>query len=221
MSKIKNISTPLAGRLAMAAGALFAAAGVVQLVDPQNTGSQVVGLAGHLNLAFFLAALMLASPTFVVLARYARPGKAEKAAYAAGLGTFVLGVTCISSLAMGHDGVWFNVIAPITNAAWLFGSIALAVSLKRAGRVPTLVAVGLPVAWVTTIPLSTTGGGLVTGAYFLTVGYLAASDALERSEAAERLSVHATRPDTALAADRAGPVAVRAGAAAPERPRLP
>jgi hypothetical protein len=74
---------------------------------------------------------------------------------------------------------------------------------------------------VTTIPLSTTGGGLVTGAYFLTVGYLAASDALERSEAAERLSVHATRPDTALAADRAGPVAVRAGAAAPERPRLP
>ena len=183
MSKIKNISASVAGRLAMAGGALFAADGVVQIVHSQDTGSQVVGLAGHLNLAFFLLALILVSPTFVVLARYARPGKAEKAAVAAGMGTLVLGLTCISSLVMGHDGVWFNVIAPLTNAAWLFGSIALAVSLKRAGRVPTIVALGLPVAWVGTIPLAPLGGGLITGAYFLAVGYLAASDAIERSTA--------------------------------------
>lgn len=183
MSKVKNISNSLAGRLAMAGGALFAAGGVVQIVDSQrDTGSQVVGLAGHLSLAFFLLGLILVSPTFVVLARYARPGKAEKAALAAALGTFVLGVTCISSLVLGHDGVWFNAIAPLTNAAWLFGSVALAVSLKRARRVPAIVALGLPVAWIGTIPLATLGGGLITGAYFLAVGYLAASDALERSQ---------------------------------------
>jgi hypothetical protein len=182
MSKVKNISNSLAGRLAMAAGALFAASGVVQIVHSQrDTGSQVVGLAGHLNLGFFLLALILVSPTFVVLARYARPGKAEKAALAAGLGTCVLGLTCISSLVLGHDGVWFNAIAPLTNAAWLFGSVALAVSLKRAGRVPTIVAVGLAVAWVAMIPLATIGGGLITGAYFLAVGHLIASEAIERA----------------------------------------
>jgi hypothetical protein len=183
MSNLRNIPNSLAGKLAMAGGALFAADGVLQIVHPQDTGSQVVGLAGHLNIAFFLAALILVSPMFVVLARYARPGKATKAAYAAALGTFVLGVTCTSSLVMGHDGVWFNVIAPLTNAAWLFGSIVLTVSLKRAGRVPTLVAVGLPIAWVATIPLATVGGGLIAGAYFLGVGHLVASDAIERRPA--------------------------------------
>jgi hypothetical protein len=181
MSKVSNISNSLAGRLAMTAGALFAADGVLQMLHPQHTGSQIVGVAGHLNIAFFLVGLILISPTFLVLARYARAGKAQKAARAAALGTFVLGVTCISSLVMGHDGVWFNAIAPLTNAAWLFGSIILAVSLKREGRVPTMVAVGLPVAWIATIPLATLGGGLISGAYFLTVGYLVAIDAIERS----------------------------------------
>ena len=183
MSKLRNISNSLAGKLAMTGGALFAADGILQIVHPQHTGSQVVGLAGHLNIAFFLTALILVSPMFVVLARYARPGRAQKAAHAAALGTFVLGLTCISSLVMGHDGVWFNVIAPLTNAAWLFGSMVLAISLKRGGRVPTLVAVALPVAWVATIPLAAVGGGLISGAYFLGVGQLAASDAIERRPA--------------------------------------
>lgn len=181
MSKVSNISNSLAGRLAITAGALFAADGVLQMLHPQHTGSQIVGVAGHLNIAFFLVGLILISPTFLVLARYARAGKAQKAARAAALGTFVLGVTCISSLVMGHDGAWFNAIAPLTNAAWLFGSIILAVSLKREGRVPTMVAVGLPLAWIATIPLATLGGGLISGAYFLTVGYLVAIDAIERS----------------------------------------
>jgi len=181
VSKVSNISNSLAGRLAMAGGALFAADGVLQIVNPQHTGSQIVGVAGHLNIAFFLVGLILISPTFLVLARYARAGKAQKAARAAALGTLVLGVTCISSLVMGHDGVWFNAIAPLTNAAWLFGSIILAVSLRREGRVPTMVAAGLPLAWIATIPLATLGGGLISGAYFLTVGYLVAIDAIERS----------------------------------------
>jgi hypothetical protein len=179
VSKLKNISTQLAGKAALAAGAAFAAEGVVQLVHSQHTGSQVVGVAGHLNLAFFIAGLLLATPALLGLSRFARPGLAHKAALAAATATAVLGVTCISSLVMGHDGVWFNVIAPLTNAAWLFGSIALAVSLKRAGHVPTAVAVGLPVAWIGTIPLATLGGGLITGAYFLMVGSMLTSDRIQ------------------------------------------
>lgn len=176
---IKRISQTLAGKAAIAGGSLFAADGVLQIVHPQETGSKVVGLAGHLNIAFFLVALILIAPSFLALARYARPGIAQTAAKAAATGTALLGVTCISSLVMGHDGVWFNVIAPLTNAVWLFGSVTLAVSLRRAGRVPAMVAVGLPLAWLGTIPLGTLGGGLFTGAYFVAVGTLLVGDAFE------------------------------------------
>lgn len=184
MSKLKQISESTAGRAAMAGGALFAADGALQLVHPQHTGSKVVGLAGQLNLAFFIAALVLIAPTFLALARYARAGWPAKAARAAAAGTAVLGVTSVTSLVMGHDGPWFNVLAPLTNAAWLFGSIALAVALARAGRVPTAAAVGLPLAWIGTIPLATHGGGLLTGGYFLIAGYLLATAAIERPRAA-------------------------------------
>jgi len=93
----------------------------------------------------------------------------------------VLGLTSITSLAYGHDLGLFNVVAPLTNAAWLFGSVVLAVSLKRAEKVSGWVAVGLPVAWVATIPLATIGGGAIAGAYFLAVGYLLVNDAIERT----------------------------------------
>jgi hypothetical protein len=79
----------------------------------------------------------------------------------------------------------------VTNAAWLLGSIVLAVSLKRARTVPAAVAIGLPLTWVATIPLATSGGGVIAGAYYLTIGYLMASDAIERAGRA------ATQPRTA------------------------
>jgi hypothetical protein len=181
VSKVKSISTALAGKAAIAGGAFLTADGILQLVHSQaGTGSKVVGLAGHLNLAFFIAGLLLIAPSFIALARYARPGRAETAALAAAAGTTVLGLTSISSLVMGHDGVWFNVLAPLTNLAWLAGSIVLAVSLRRAGRVSLVIAVGLPIAWVATIVLATHGGGLISGAYYLTVGYLLANGAVER-----------------------------------------
>jgi hypothetical protein len=72
------------------------------------------------------------------------------------------------------------VTAPLTNAAWLLGSIIIAVSLKRASRVTTAVAVGLPIAWAATIPLSTLGGGVIGGAYYLPIGYLLVNDAIDR-----------------------------------------
>jgi hypothetical protein len=181
MHKLTSISDKLAGRTAMLAGAAAAAGGVTEIVHSQrHSGNNVVGLAGYLTLSFFVVFLISVAPSFIALARRAQSAIALKAAVAAAAGTLVLGVTSITSLVSGHDLGMFNVIAPVTNAAWLFGSLIIAVLLKRAGNVSTAVAVGLPIAWVATIPLGTLGGGVVAGAYYLSIGYLLINDAIER-----------------------------------------
>jgi hypothetical protein len=129
-------------------------------------------VAGYLVLSFFVVALSSGAPRSIALARRARSGAATKAAMAAAAGTAILGVTAITSIVNGHDLGLFNVLAPLTNGAWLAGSIILAVSLKRAAKVPTAIAVGLPLTWVATIPLATVGGGVISGAYYLALGYL-------------------------------------------------
>ena len=181
MQTLSSISDRLAGRAAMLAGAAAVAGGVTEIVHSQrHAGNNVVGVAGYLTLSFFDVFLISVSPSFIALARRGRSGAALKAAAAAGAGTLALGLTSITSLINGHDLGIFNVIAPVTNAAWLIGSIVIAVSLKRAGKVSTVVAVGLPVAWMATIPLATVGGGVIAGAYYLAIGYLLVNDAIER-----------------------------------------
>ena len=192
MYKPSSITDKFAGRAAILAGAALTAGGVTQIVHSQRgAGSQVVGVAGYLTLSFFTVALLSIAPSFIALARRARSRVAAWAALAAAAGTTILGLTSITSIINGHDLALFNVVAPVTNAAWLAGSVILAVSLKRARRVPAAVAVGLPLAWVATIPLATLGGGVLAGAYYLTIGYLLASDAIERAGRA------ATQPRTA------------------------
>jgi hypothetical protein len=165
----------------MLAGAAATAGGVTEIVHSQrHSGNNVVGVAGYMTLSFFVVFLISVAPSFIAVARSAQAGLAVKAAVAAAAGTLVLGLTSITSLINGHDLGMFNVIAPLTNAAWLFGSIIIAVSLKRAGRVSTAVAVGPSIAWVAAIPLSTVGGGVIAGAYYLAVGYLLVNDAIER-----------------------------------------
>ena len=182
MTKLTSISNSLAGRAAMLGGAALFAGGVTQIVHSQrHAGSNVAGLAGYLALSFFVVALIAVAPSFVALARNARTGIAQKAAIAAAAGTAVLGLTSITSLVNGHDLGLFNVVAPATNAAWLFGSLIIAVALKRAGNVPTAIAAGLPIAWIATIPLATLGGGVIAGAYFLAVGYLLANDSIQHT----------------------------------------
>jgi hypothetical protein len=183
MQKLTSISDKLAGRAAMLAGAAAAAGGVTEIVHSQrHSGNNVVGLAGYLALSFFVVFLISVAPSFIALARRAQSAVAVKAAVAAAAGTLVLGVTSITSLVNGHDLGMFNVIAPVTNAAWLVGSIIIAVSLKRAGKVSAAVAAGLPIAWVATIPLGTLGGGVIAGAYYLAIGYLLVNDGIERRQ---------------------------------------
>jgi hypothetical protein len=182
MDKLSSITDKFAGRAAILGGAALTAGGVTQIVHSQRQAdNQVVGVAGYLALSFFIVALLSIAPSFVALARRARSRVAAWAALAAAAGTTILGLTSITSIAAGHDLALFNVLAPLTNGAWLLGSIILAVSLKRARRVPAAVAIGLPLTWVATIPLATHGGGVLAGAYYLAIGYLLASDAIERA----------------------------------------
>jgi hypothetical protein len=176
------IKSRLGSTAVMAAGAAYAGCGLVQIVHSQRgAGEDVVGVAGYLSLSFFAVALILSAALFLILGERART---DKGAIAAGIGVVALGVTCISSVINSHDLPFFVVVAPITNALWLFGSIALAVSLKRAGSVPRWVYLGLPLIWVGGIPLSTFGGGLISAAYLLAVGYLLSDGVLETVEPA-------------------------------------
>lgn len=185
MQRLSSISDRLAGRAAILAGVALTAGGITEIVHSQrHAGNRVVGVAGYLVLSFFVVALISLAPSFIALARRARTNAAMKAAVAAAAGTAVLGVTSITSIVNGHDLGMFNVIAPLTNGAWLVASVVIAVSLKRAGTVRNAVAVGLPLAWVTTIPLATVGGGVLSGAYFLAIGYLLAAGALDHTPSA-------------------------------------
>jgi hypothetical protein len=173
LSVITSFSNRIAAPAALAAGAAWAADGVVQLIHPQtSSGTLVVGTAGYANLALFVIALILVSPAFVALG--GKPGTklARRAGIAAASGTFLLALTGISSLAHGRDYSFFPAVATVTNAAWLLGSITLAIALKRTQTAPAWIAYGLPVAWIGTIPLATHGGGLITGAYWMVTSLL-------------------------------------------------
>jgi hypothetical protein len=52
------------------------------------------------------------------------------------VGTIVVGLTSITSIVNGNNVGLFSVVALLTNAAWLLGSLVVAVSLIRAGTVP-------------------------------------------------------------------------------------
>jgi hypothetical protein len=154
--------------------AALAIGGVMQVVHPhEGAQNEINGTSGYVTLSALVVALFGIAPGLLALGERAR---SNKGAIAAAAGTVVLGFTCITSLVNGEDLAIFNLLAPLTNAAWLFGSIALAVSLRRAGTVPKLVWVGLPLAWVAALPLSALGGGLVAGAFWGAVAYLLASE---------------------------------------------
>ena len=189
MQKLNSISSLMAGRSAMVAGSFLAADGVVQVVHSQrHAGSRVVGLAGNLTLAFVSLALVAMVPAFVALARYGRSALADKAAWAAAGGVVLLAIGCLTSIINQHDLAIFPAIAGLANLAWLGGSLVLGISLHRGERVPKAVAIGLPVTWIFSIPLATFGGCLVSGVYFLAVGYLLVNQAIEHHTAIAPIS---------------------------------
>jgi hypothetical protein len=165
---------------AMAGGALWVATGAIQLTgrDELRTDNLEIALE-HVLLGLLAAALLLCVPALLALARHARD---RRPAYVAAAGHVLLAVAATTSNVVGHDPAFFIVAAPLANALWLFGAIALAVSLRRAGEVPTAVALGLPAVQVFALPLSIFGGPVVAGAYWLAVGYLLSVDGLRRRD---------------------------------------
>jgi hypothetical protein len=137
VSAIKSFSSRVAAPAALAAGAAWAADGVVQLIHPQTSSDTlVVGAAGYANLALFVAALLLVSPALVALGERPQTKLAWRAGLAAAAGTVLLGITGITSLAHGRDYSFFPAVAVLTNAAWLLGSIVIAVALTRTRTAP-------------------------------------------------------------------------------------
>jgi hypothetical protein len=170
--------TRLAALAAMAGGAAWVVAGTIQLTagDEVRTSAVETALA-HVLLGAMAVALLCTAPAVLALARHART---RRPACVAVTGQVLLAIACTTSNVVGHDPAFFLVAAPLANGLWLLGSIGLAVSLHRAGEVGRAVAFGLPAVQVFALPLSTFGGPLVSGVYWLAVGYLLSVGALTR-----------------------------------------
>lgn len=167
---------------ALTAGALQVAVGVVQAVDPGDTVPTLRPVE-HLVLALYAASLLLLVPAHL------RLGGGRRSPVVAAGGMVLLAIGMTATNLHDQDYTWFPVVAGAANAAWLLGSVALAVSLWRAGRVARWVALLPAVTWVCGIPLSQLGGSALAGAGWLAVGALLRAELLERSAPREPVRV--------------------------------
>lgn len=157
----------LLGAIAAAGGVAWTIGGGLQIMRADGVRDDVVATtAAHVALSAMAFALVTTIAGLVLLAR-SIPG--SRAPLVAGAGQLLLAVASTSSNIRGDDASWFVVAAPVANALWLFGSIAMARALRKAGA-SRLVAFGLPLVWAGAIPLSLLGFGVLSGAYWITVG---------------------------------------------------
>jgi hypothetical protein len=167
-------TTRTGSRAAIGYGAFAMAMGAYQAVREDSLTVQIPTDVRVMLVGFALSLLVLV-PAQLGLGRFAR---SPLGARIASVGTPLLAVGAASSGLNGQDVAWFPVLAVIANALWFVGSTTLAVSLWRAGRVRRWVALLLPVSMLATLFLSQIGGGLVGGAYWLSVGLLMAAGRL-------------------------------------------
>jgi hypothetical protein len=177
----------LAAPAAMASSVALAVGGVIQITDEQSSESTIVGIE-HVSVGALSLALVLLVPAVLRLASIA--GR-SRGATAACIGLAALSALMVVSNVRGNDPSFFAAVAVPANLLWFGGFVALAIALKRSGRVPAAVAIGLPVTWILCLPLSVVGGGIAAGAYWLTVGWMLRHERLERSTASAPLAVPA------------------------------
>jgi hypothetical protein len=154
----------------------------------------VTTVVQHAVLGLLTAILILAVPGTIALGRRAGTLLGRRAATVAVVGQLALAATCTVSNINGGDPSWFIVAAPLSNLLWGGGWVALAVALWRSGAVARGFAVGLPLCWIALLPLSSLGGALLAGGYWLALGTLMAAGTLRRSRA------HAARAAAAVTA---------------------
>jgi hypothetical protein len=169
-------NTRFIARTAIAAGVALGITGVIQITDTPSGETTVVGIE-HALLGALSAALLLSVPAVLHLARLAGRGRLATAIPVAGL--IGLAVLTVTSNVRGEDLSIFPAVAVASNAAIFGAFIAIAIGLRRSGRVPRALAIALPLTWIATFPLSQFGGPVLAGAYWLAVGYLLDSDALD------------------------------------------
>ena len=172
---------------AAVAGSLQIVVGIIQAIDPGDT-IPTLRPVEHLVLALYATCLLLLVPAYRGLAAYAG---GRRSAHAAGAGMLLLTVGMTATNLHNEDYSWFAPVAGVANALWLLGTMAFAVSMYRAGRVPRWVAVGVVTTWIGGIPLSQLGGATLPGAYWLAIAVLLSVKSLHRSPAqpAERVVV--------------------------------
>lgn len=179
-----NTDSPIIRRLAapaaMAASVALAVGGVIQITDEQSGESTIVGIE-HVSIGALSLALILLVPVVLRLAAIA--GR-SRGALVACTGMTVLAALTVVSNVRGSDPSFFAAVAAPANLLWFGGFVALGVALKRSGRVPAAVAIGLPLTWILCLPLSVVGGGIAAGAYWLAVGWMLRHERLERGTAA-------------------------------------
>jgi hypothetical protein len=172
-------SSRLAAAGAVVGGSAFAIVGALQATGLNWTENAVETPLQHLTMALFAVGLVAVVPAVAALGRTAG-GRARYAWIAIAAGQIGVAAASTVSNARGVDASWFPAVAVAANAAWVLGTVTLAVVLYRARTVPRPIALGLVAAYVGAIPLAVHGGGIVTGCFWLAVAYLLSLGALER-----------------------------------------
>ena len=162
---------------AAAAGALQILVGLIQAVDPGDT-IPTLRPVEHVVLGLYAICLLLLVPAYQALSTFSG---GNRSAHIAALGMVLLAVGMTATNLHNEDYGWFAPVAGAANALWLFGTIALAVSLYRAGRAPRWVALGVVLTWIGGIPLSQLGGAMLPGAYWLAIAVLLGAGTWSRS----------------------------------------
>jgi hypothetical protein len=175
-----NLTSPrLAAAGAFVGGAAFAAAGALQATGLDWKENAVETPRQHVTMTLFAVALVALVPAIAALGRLGG-GRLRYGWIAIAAGQVAIAAASTVSNIRGVDAAWFPAVAIVANIGWILGTFALTFALYRSRRVPRLVAIGLIVAYLGAIPLGMVGGGLVTGCYWIAVGYLLSLGALER-----------------------------------------
>jgi hypothetical protein len=175
-----NLTAPRFAAIgALVGGAAFAAAGALQATGLDWTENKVETPLQHVTMVLIAIGLVATAPAVAALGRLAG-GRLHHSWIGIAVGQVAIAAASTVSNIRGVDAAWFPAAAVAANLLWILGTFALAFALYRARRVPRLVAVGLVVAYIGAIPAGSFGGTLVTGCYWLAIGYLLSFGALER-----------------------------------------
>lgn len=162
------VSPRLAGAAAVVAALLSLITGVLQILFPQDE-DPTIDPRTRVILVMFTISLWALAALFLGLSGRAR---SRWGAYVAATGTVLLTLGTVTSAVNGIDLAFFPAVAMTANALWLVGSIALTVSLVRAGRMSRWLAIPLPLLQVVLLFLSQMGGGVLAGLYLGVLGLL-------------------------------------------------